>query len=184
MYSEKNPDDGQRNCQKHVEFYSKNKFEKLVHLVGFVIRIYHDARSHEHQKTFVIPILIWNRLARERHTWLIQFFSLEACVKLHALNCASQTVRTRLLTGILRDDSAFIFALKYRHISGLLDSEDGGNKLLHNISRLGIATQNSHLILQPPSEIFSLKLYWPNPNRNLEYDAILDTSCDTYTISN
>ena len=32
------PDDGQRNCTKHVEFYSKNKFEKLVHLVGFVIR--------------------------------------------------------------------------------------------------------------------------------------------------
>ena len=42
------PDDGQRNSPKHVEFYSKNKFEKLVHLVGF-IRIYHDARSHEHQ---------------------------------------------------------------------------------------------------------------------------------------
>jgi len=32
-------------CPKHVEFYSKNKFEKLVHLVGFIIRIYHDARS-------------------------------------------------------------------------------------------------------------------------------------------
>ena len=32
-------DDGQRNCPKHVEFYSKNKFEKLVHLVGFIIRI-------------------------------------------------------------------------------------------------------------------------------------------------
>ena len=31
----------------HVEFYSKNKFEKLLHLVGFVIRIYHDARSPE-----------------------------------------------------------------------------------------------------------------------------------------
>ena len=28
-----------RNCPKHVEFYSKNKFEKLVHLVGFIIRI-------------------------------------------------------------------------------------------------------------------------------------------------
>ena len=40
-------DDGQRNCPKHVEFYSKNKFEKLVHLVGFIIRIYHDARSPE-----------------------------------------------------------------------------------------------------------------------------------------
>jgi len=36
----KTADDGQRNCSKHVEFYSKIKFEKLVHLVGFVIRIY------------------------------------------------------------------------------------------------------------------------------------------------
>ena len=35
----KTPDDGQRNCPKHVEFYSKNKFEKLRHLVGFIIRI-------------------------------------------------------------------------------------------------------------------------------------------------
>jgi hypothetical protein len=31
-------DDGQRNCPKHAEFHSKNKFEKLVHLVGFIIR--------------------------------------------------------------------------------------------------------------------------------------------------
>ena len=28
-----------RNCPKHVEFYSKNKCEKLVHLFGFIIRI-------------------------------------------------------------------------------------------------------------------------------------------------
>ena len=35
VYSEETPDDGQRNCPKHVEFYSKNKFEKIVHLVGF-----------------------------------------------------------------------------------------------------------------------------------------------------
>jgi len=34
---------------KHVEFYFKNKLEKLVHLVGFIIRIYHDARSPECQ---------------------------------------------------------------------------------------------------------------------------------------
>ena len=27
--------------------YSRNKFEKSVHLVGFIIRIYHDARSPE-----------------------------------------------------------------------------------------------------------------------------------------
>jgi len=35
------------NCLKCVEFYSKNKFEKLVHLVGIIIRIYHDAQSPE-----------------------------------------------------------------------------------------------------------------------------------------
>jgi len=37
VYSEKTPDDGQRNCPKHVQFHAKNKFEKLVHLVGFII---------------------------------------------------------------------------------------------------------------------------------------------------
>ena len=36
----KTPDDGQKNCPKHVKFYYKNKFEKLVHLVGFIIRKY------------------------------------------------------------------------------------------------------------------------------------------------
>ena len=45
----KPPDDGQRNCPKHVEFYSKNKFEKLVNLFSFIIRIYHDVRSPERQ---------------------------------------------------------------------------------------------------------------------------------------
>ena len=35
----KSADDGQRNCPKHVEFYSKNKFEKLVHPAGFIVRI-------------------------------------------------------------------------------------------------------------------------------------------------
>jgi len=39
VYNEKRPDDGQMNCPKRVEFYSKNKFEKLVHLVGFITRI-------------------------------------------------------------------------------------------------------------------------------------------------
>ena len=38
-------DDGQRNCPKHVELYSKNKFEKLVHLVGFIVRISSDNLS-------------------------------------------------------------------------------------------------------------------------------------------
>jgi len=37
------------DCPEHVEFYSKNKFEKFVHLVGFIIRICNDARSPERQ---------------------------------------------------------------------------------------------------------------------------------------
>jgi hypothetical protein len=41
----KNSYDGQRNSPKHVEFYSKNKFEKLVHLVGFIIGINTDVCS-------------------------------------------------------------------------------------------------------------------------------------------
>ena len=47
----KTPDDVQRNCLKHVDTYSKNKFEKFVHLVGFIIGIYHDARSPVRQIT-------------------------------------------------------------------------------------------------------------------------------------
>jgi len=42
-----------RYCPKHVQFYSKNEFEKLVHLVGFIVRIYHDARSPERQITII-----------------------------------------------------------------------------------------------------------------------------------
>ena len=37
------------NCQKYEEPHSKNKFEKLVLLVGFIIGLYHDARSSECQ---------------------------------------------------------------------------------------------------------------------------------------
>jgi hypothetical protein len=32
------PDDVQKNCPKHVEFCSKNKFEKLVHIIDFITR--------------------------------------------------------------------------------------------------------------------------------------------------
>ena len=35
VYREKTPDVGQRNCPKHVEFHSKNKFVKLMQLVLF-----------------------------------------------------------------------------------------------------------------------------------------------------
>jgi len=57
----KTPDDGERNCPKHVGFYSKNEFEKLEHLVGFIIRMYQDARSTEGQKfwnSFVYYVIL------------------------------------------------------------------------------------------------------------------------------
>jgi len=38
----KTPDGGQRNRPKYVKFYSKNKFERLVHLVGFIIRTHKE----------------------------------------------------------------------------------------------------------------------------------------------
>jgi hypothetical protein len=45
----KTPDDGHKTCPKHVEFYFENKFEKLAHLFGYIIRIYHDERFSECQ---------------------------------------------------------------------------------------------------------------------------------------
>ena len=40
-----------RGTVRNMEsFYSKNKFEKLVHLVGFIIR------THTHAKTFFMPV--------------------------------------------------------------------------------------------------------------------------------
>jgi len=51
----KTPDDEQRNCPKHVEFYSKNKFEKLVHQVGFIVREY----SFQFFKTVIPVCVIW-----------------------------------------------------------------------------------------------------------------------------
>ena len=63
----KMPDDGQRNCSKHVEFYSKNKFEKLVRLVGFTIRIYHVARSPERQIVIGLDIA----LTQAPHSFII-----------------------------------------------------------------------------------------------------------------
>jgi len=77
----KTADDGQRNCPKHVEFYSKNKFEKLEHLVGFIIRIYHDAaRSPERHFSllalfFEATSLQYRRRQQVPHDTLWQIFA-------------------------------------------------------------------------------------------------------------
>ena len=74
----KSPDDGQRNCPKHVEFYSKNKLVKLVHLVSFIIRIYHDARSPERQRLTYNLILLLFALCLP--LWCVTAF----CVRLNS----------------------------------------------------------------------------------------------------
>jgi hypothetical protein len=40
----------ERNCSKHVEFHFQNKFEKLVHLVGFIKRKFVTMHSHMNVK--------------------------------------------------------------------------------------------------------------------------------------
>jgi len=47
---------------RSVQFYSKNNFEKLVHLFGFIIRLYHDARSPERQRTSNTYYVISNNI--------------------------------------------------------------------------------------------------------------------------
>ena len=45
MYSEKLLIMDRGTVRNISSFYSKNKFEKLVHLVGFIIKTYQDIRS-------------------------------------------------------------------------------------------------------------------------------------------
>jgi len=68
------PDDGQWNCLKHVGFHSKNKnFEKLVHLVGSVIRNLSQCTvtwtSKKNQDNVVI-VVVWLWAGRSR-VWIL-----------------------------------------------------------------------------------------------------------------
>ena len=60
----KTPHDGQRNCPKHVKFYSKNKdkFEKLVHLVGFIIKNYSYLSYVLFCLYFVASLRLWQNI--------------------------------------------------------------------------------------------------------------------------
>ena len=49
VYSEKRPMMDTGTVRNMQSFIPKIKFEKLLHVVGFIIRIYHDARSPERQ---------------------------------------------------------------------------------------------------------------------------------------
>jgi len=81
VYGEKTPDDGQRNCPKHVEFYSENKFEKSVHLVGFITRIYHDAQSPKRQKSTLISSNFAIKKNMPLHSVIKQYLHVSYCLK-------------------------------------------------------------------------------------------------------
>ena len=55
MYSEKHLMMDRRNWPKRVEFYTENKFEKLVYLVGFIIRmsIYNKSTQFQRFRTVI-----------------------------------------------------------------------------------------------------------------------------------
>ena len=83
----KSPDDGQMNCPKHVEFYSKNKFEKLVHLIGFITRIYHDTRSPVRQTCM--------NVSPSYSPWI---------GKLHAIRLISMPIHIHNLPNLLKEE--------------------------------------------------------------------------------
>jgi hypothetical protein len=67
----KTPDDGQRNCPKHVEFHSKNTFEKLVHLVGFIIKKFITMHGHMNVKLVNNLLTAWGNISLSRKTLLV-----------------------------------------------------------------------------------------------------------------
>jgi len=87
----KTPDDAQRNCPKHVDFNSKNKFEKLVHLVGFVIRICHDERSPERHKPIKFRIFICGAFTMKiafKYTHYIRYICRSVLNPLDIFSCS------------------------------------------------------------------------------------------------
>ena len=114
----KTADDGQRNCPKHVEFYSKNKFEKSVHPVGFVIRIYHDGRLTECQtyRTVCVTQSVCGRLGRLA---IVRNCFTRGDVK----SCCWLCNRTNLTLHYL---SSVYFANQPLHVSGIFVAHHQG----------------------------------------------------------
>ena len=117
----KTPGDGQRNCPKHVEFYSKNKLEKLAHLSGFVIRIYHDARSPERQTKESEPQANLYGNSEAWKTWKCLFS-----------RCFYASERTKLLRDFRLLPQCCILTVNYPTFRDNLSVPPSGNKQCNN----------------------------------------------------
>jgi hypothetical protein len=73
-----NPDDGQRNRSRHVEFHFQNKFEKLVRLVGFIIRKFVTMHGHMNVKKNDRSCYVSRRILAPRPPWLQKHSNLLA----------------------------------------------------------------------------------------------------------
>ena len=93
----KTPDDGQRNCPKHVDFHSKNKFEKSVHLVGFIIRNYFVFQHNQMERMNGGFVCIQRTLCWDlRSSWLSVKITVFWDVTLSRCICPSSKVSHRL----------------------------------------------------------------------------------------
>ena len=142
------------------EFYSKNKFEKLVHLVGFIIRIYHDARSSEYQNhdlSFVICGLLYSKVG-----WLVGVvksycYHYDACfVSSDIVKCVvprSILDRTIVQLSVRR---AFIVTVIVCGCSWLVKTHSGA------VSYVTVCSVNSVPVHCPSAVLsFNLELYKP-----------------------
>jgi hypothetical protein len=62
-------DDEQKNCPIHVEFYSKNKLKKFVHLVGFIIRMLSNISQSLFSYTLLLHSSASFRLWSRKKQW-------------------------------------------------------------------------------------------------------------------
>ena len=92
------PDERQKTCPKHVEFYSENEFEKLVHLFGFVIRkhanklllVYiHNGQVHDSATRVAIFSKVRGKIQRYFAFLSLSTFPLNSRL---SVNCQQNTV--------------------------------------------------------------------------------------------
>ena len=86
--------DARKHKIKNTELYSKNKFEKLVYLVGFIIRIFQDARSPE----FQIHAQRYNYISHTEEyaaSFKIDALSVHRQARHHKQNCKVKQSRYR-----------------------------------------------------------------------------------------